>query len=760
MKRWLSLILALLLGLSLPALSEAAVEAPDPAVEAPAPADEPPAPPTFGESLAAWAAGLDPSAYDLRGEAFLNGETYAATLRQSDALAELDVPGLGTLQLDPNAIVLNAGGQTYALDLAPMLAAAAQAQEMAQAAPEDAEILGRLLERAAREVLLPSVEWSWGYGGGSLHLSLNGYALCDRLYAFIGSALESDDAARLYSRYGEYIRMLAPECPESFEALREAWSQVSLPRLKRFPDFTLEADVLANSFRWQMPEIACVGRYSSWRGQTGFSLDLTPHEGGFSLSADLNAAVGLNTYNHSRGQDIALNLDVQGGSVSGTLTVGGEDPRILTLGARLYPDSVTADLSCRSREGELWSMTLEGQQDTQDQTVTGSLVYAEPDAEPQTVAALDAHYWNGGLNCTLRTPAGDLEFRAANGLGYTHIKAGVRPLARYAVGRALDLWLFGNLYSGYRVRCETTRSRYGQLADQTLLNAELRRNGASISVSNPLRRTATEASAWYTEQPDGYEFRAEYSKDAQLFLMQTGMEKLPFSLRVSRSGDEYTVSYTNTERKMTTEAETRFELDGDGGIAWLEGDVTRTRLRFNAEAETTHISYAPGRAVITGGGEEWTLERAEQTDRALAYSLTSSREDVPDCRVALTLDDDLRALTLAVTAEGAELGHLRLAEAARTEIVPIDTADAIPLDAETLVALLQAPGAKPAQAAPAAAVETEDEAAYAVEEAAETIEDAVEEAAEEAADAVEEAAEAVEETVEEAVEAVEAAAVE
>nr|AHF24339.1 hypothetical protein [uncultured bacterium Contig575] len=701
MKRCLSALIAMLLCLSCLALGE----------EPELPVQEETPPPTFCDSLLEWAAGLDPSSRDLSADFSMGSETYSALLRSDGDRTEFAIADFFTLQFDRSTVLLDAGGQTYALDLEPILRAFNEARRSGYELSSDGALLSQLLERAVQVILLPSVTYAVGYSGITLHIKLSNVELQERLDAFIDEAIMGDAAERLFARYGQYLRALIPGCPSTMEELRQAWSENGHRSMLFLPPFTIEGDAQFNDRPWREPEVSCVLHITHAYGQSQFSFDYAPTGDGFSLGAGLSESSGFRSFS------CAASLDGHGDTLTGTLLIDDGEVSSLHLNARFSDNGLDGDVTCHKGGALLWTTSFYLLDDPQAHTLTGEVthaVHAYGSGIANTVASLNVHYWDGGCSGSLYLPNNSLHFRALSCDSYVRILVKTQPTSEYISSDSVDLWFFRQGWDGYRVRLDASQSMYGRLYRQVLLSGAVDSTGISFEYSDPLRDETISGSAHYVEQSDGFDFGVELLTDAQRFYQYTGTQKVPFSLQVRVSAQECEISFSNTSDMETARANARFGLAETGDPTWLEVDYELGYALDPRDTFTGRLTWEPGKLVVTGGDAVYTLEKRSEAEREISYQLYTNQDDAV-YNITLSLDDALQTFSGRVDVEGYALAELRIAASDSTAITPFDAADTIPVDLALIMDLLSEAQPADEPSAPALAEEAVEEA---VEEAA------------------------------------------
>ena len=704
MKRWLSALLALILCLSITAMADTTkTRIAFPTVKRQQTQQ------TFSESLATWVEKLDPTAADLVGTVSANGETYSATVRANQEIAELAIPGLATLQLSGTVLTMQLQGQTMVLDLAPILQSMQNAQGVGEIAEEDARILGSLLYQGFVEVLLPFATMTNTYDGLSIHFDMSGEDLEDRLYAYIDKLLENQDVERMYTRYHQMLKASTPDLPETFDEIRALWAENADFRdhPTNLTFLRVEADVhLKTSGYIQFASVGCI---STRTAEMNFSIDFSENDDGFSLQG---AADQLDLRRH-RASSFTVSLAQSGPALDGSLMIGGADPQSYQLSARL-DDSIYVELSRYDGNEALWLTSLSVWQEDMYDGISGVLDFTDySDAEPITrdIASFNWRTQSDGFSAAVSYPGGTLTVREVTADTYVHFVAGVQPGQENQRGGKLDLWLFREGYNAYRLRVDAMQTYRGLPYARKQFTGALSSSSASFRLSDPLAGTSTEGAVRFVHIGSHIDYSIRWLQNSR-YAGNMYRRKTPFSLRLTGDGEKYTLSYTNMEGFDSIEASAEFGLNNNGSIAWLEADAARTPAAMQASGEprwTWHLSYVPGKATLSDGETTATLEKTEETGRRLAYRLTSTAVDTA-YEIFIELDEALTTLTVRAEAEGQELVSASIAAKPVTPIEPLDTANAVYVTEEMLQSALTLMYGGRSSSAPATATESAPEA--------------------------------------------------
>lgn len=704
MKRWFPILLAVLLCLSCPALADV-IESPSAPGTSPAP--------TFADSLLDWAGELDLGACDLVGSAFSGDASCSARLRGDDALLELAVPDLLTLQLSEEAVALNASGQTYVLELQPLRDAFFEARRLPYSLGDDGQYAVQWLYRAFREILLPSVDYTSGYNGFSFHVRLDEREFWERAGAFIDSALRDEELRDMYARYARYFRSFIPGLPATAEELRTACRRFLDRRDPRFIGWTVEGDVQANPGMWGgRLEVACAFHVERQISQADISFEYAPTYDGFSMAASVSGSMDIRRYS------CAASLESHGNAVYGTLDVDAEESASYVLSAVRGDGAIDGDLVFRRDGTPVWTTSVHGRVDPGTRAVTGTVLrtdHSDPEGAAETLASLELNRWDGGCAGTLGLPDGTLNFRAVSYSNYMHVSAKMQSADRMPSGDSLDFWLFRRGGNEYRVRLDATSAGRGRLYRRVRLTGEAGPTGISFEYSDPMYGKATTGSIHYVETDDGFYFGLEYNPGAPQFYRFTGTDRLPFGIHVTRAGNTCRISLSDTRFFYLMKADATIELNGSGGIGRLEGNLERRNSMNQGDLHAANFIYTPGKITATVDSQTYTLEKAFEDERQITYQLTNDRSSIP-AYITLRLDDDLRTLTGSVRVNDLAMAGFSIAAADKTQIVPLDTSGAINVDQAWILRALY--GSPAADSAPA-----REAAEEAVEEAAEAASD-------------------------------------
>ena len=743
MKRWLSYLLALMLLLSFPSLAEEAAEATD-NLEAPAPE------PTFADSILEWAGKLDPSANDLNGRANVAGEGGTGSLKMDGDLIELAIDGLGKAQFDGTTLVLETPEQTSVIDLTPLYSAVGSSIQSSIESAQNQHRLERLLQRAAIQLLLPSVSFT----GNGIQIRLDDETLWQRVRAFVDQTLKDSDFKKLYAAYGPTLHTTIPEWPATVDEFAELWAELEGLEYTPIPGFTLEADVQSTSRGWDQQEIVATGQFTTRRTpgmpyimggtQVGFSFECLTDSDGFSVLARANSSDYRSAF------DISLSLNGHENGLTGTLMVDAGATTLIELNAGVDEEEFDAQLSCRQDNQPIWTMDLIGRDDRERKTFNAELRYTDEQYGPSetlTVAALNVHYFENGCSGTLTTSETDVVFNYLGSDSHTHATAKVST--PYGRSSDYDLWVFNDGRDEYRVRCESRHSHRGRLYNQNAFTAQLSPTGLSFSYSNPQRLSSTvEGAISYVPQPDGFDFSIHFLADTQHLYNRYYIQPQPFDLHLLVGGSEYTFSVSGMVDMQVVKLDAKCTLDEEDNLSALSLGIESAFAMRPDRAQRYSLSWEPGKAVTSVDGVTYTLEKVSESLLELVYRLTDDQGGEP-LLCTVSLDEALTTLSARVDAESGSLLELELSAADKTAIEPIDRTNAVEIDIMQLIQELMMP---PEPAAPSAVEAAVEELPEAVEDAAETASDAVEDAAEAAVEAVEEAVEDAVEEVEEATE--------
>ncbi len=735
MKRWLAFFFAMILCVANFAIAEDPAAAPQ-TIAAPEPVEK------FSASLFKWASGLNPAEYDLHAAISADRKSYSATLKHDGAVTSIEIPGIGALQIDQKDIVLNVSGMTYVMNIESLVRLFADAAQPSGGSRTDTSLIRPLLQQAVQEILLPSVELSYSFSTINCHIALNETELRDRSVAFIDKLIASDSFEPLYAAYGQYFQLLIPDFPKSADDIRAAWPDIEAQSHYPISDhFSIEADFQRSLSSWGAPEIACVGNIFCMYRSIGFSFEYSARRDGFSLCASLSERTGnYDAFN------VSFALDGFDQNIAGSLTVNTYESNAFLFKAAFRNDSIDAEIDYRQNNRLMGTVHVNGTHDRTSKTITGKIDYTDrqyDDGQTVHVASLDLSYWASGCTGNLSVPGAYFQIHSTMGNSYAHTALTAQLDSWYGSQECFELWLFKSGWNSYRARFEILRQAYGNQYREFFLTGTSGPTGFSASVSGRLAQTQISGSVNYERKPDGFDFSVEYNPDALYFSQYTGMERIPFSIRISRTGKTYDISFTNTFYPYSLKAKTQIVLGETGNIALLDGAYENTYY-YSDESQKGSVSYRPGTLKVNDGHRTYTVQKKAETARAIRYQMTVEPYNAA-YTLDIELDKDLRTLVCRVSSGGVAQAEIQISALDKTEIEPLSKSFAIPVSPRMLVGILR--HALPADTIhePAQTYEpsAEEAPAYDDEADAEAVEDYAyaEEAAEEA---VKRAAETVE----------------
>ncbi len=736
MKRWLTFFFAIILCVSSFAAAEDSAAASQTSA-APEPVK------AFSDSLLQWANRLNPAEYDLRADVSTGQGAYSATVKRDGAMTSIEIPGVGTLQIDQKDIVFNLSGITYVMNIESLVKLFTDAADPSSGAQMDASLMRPLLQQAVQEILLPSLELSYSHSTINCHIELNETELRDRLVAFLDKLISGDSFDALYAAYGQYLQLLIPDFPKSADEIRAAWPDIEAEsHYPLYDHFSVEADFQRSLSLWGMPEMACVGNISYMHHSLGFSFEYSARRDGVSLYVDFSERTGnYDAFN------VSFVLDGHDHNVAGALSINTRESNSFVFKAAFRDDGIDAEMDYRQDNQLMGTASVKGKHDRNSKTITGTIEYTDKqysDEQAIQVASLDFSYWASGCAGSLFIPGASFQLHSAMGNSYSHTALTAQLDSWYGSQESFELWLFKTGWNSYRARFEVLRQAYGNKYREFFLTGTYGPTGFSASVSGRLAQTQISGSVNYERKPDGYDFSVEYNPNALYFLQYTGMERIPFSIRVSRARQTYDISFTNTFFPYGLKAKAQVVLGATGSISLLEGTLENTSY-YSDEPQKASFSYKPGTIKVNDGHRTYAVQRMAETARTIRYQMIVEPYNAA-YTLDIELDNDLRTLICRVSSDGATQAELLISALDKTEIEPLDRSFAIPVSPRMLAGILWYALPAGISYAPAQTVEpaTEYAPAYDSEaDAEEAADDPVyaEEAIEEAADAADEAVE-------------------
>jgi len=275
----------------------------------------------FLGSLQAWSAGILSGEKDCRLTFSVAGETPSELIiRKDDGLMEITMPNVGRLQAAEDTLAMEAFGPSVVLHLDEF-------REKLQAKPRkkgnlstDFEMLRPWLEKAYKEIILPSGDLGLTFSGVTVHVNATDEIIRERTWKWIDSLIqERTTLETLMNHYGSWLRMLIPGMPKTFEELQQAWEAEKANPTVSWPDFSVTADIVY-SLGLGGKRITCKADLScEGLGSAEISFLLIPvKKEGFDLTASLDYSGTDN-----RAGTCSLDLHSHKERISGMLAVPG-----------------------------------------------------------------------------------------------------------------------------------------------------------------------------------------------------------------------------------------------------------------------------------------------------------------------------------------------------------------------------------------------------------------------------------------------------
>lgn len=568
MKRIIAVLLAVVLlsGISLSAAEEPQVSA------------------DFLQALAAWAQNLNLDESDYAGSVkWLDSPGYQGTVRKNQGITEIELAGLGKVQVSENKLMLDIGGKKFGVDLSKLKDMVKSYSSGEKGLLKDLEMLRPWLERAFKEIVLPCVKINYSLDGVSIHIDADDEKIMESTYALIDEIMaERNTLETILNHYGSYLARLIPDMPRTFEELEKAWESEKEHRAFHWRDFNLGADI---TYSRENGGLSASGRINLYLQQL-FSADLTfelkTTDEGADFTASLTGMDGLGL--------IHMKYDLE----------AVYDPAEKSLKAALY-QTRDAGTSFESRN---------------------------------ELGALDVNAGILGWEGELRLPFGALSMNLNFGDNYTRLRlehTGLTQLDSWY----LDAWLY-YAPKDYLLKVETN------LAYQTRLKSSLytlafREDEIEFSISDK-HETTHHAKFTYRRTANGFEAEIEYLNKWERIPVISSRIK-PSTLKLVREGNSYRADLDWRLYGMTVLGATgTLDLDESGAFRKLCIDATLSDPLGIAKKRDYHLTVIPGAITYADQTGTYELRIAENTAEKMVVLLTKDDRDELGSLV-LTLED-------------------------------------------------------------------------------------------------------------------------
>ena len=581
-------------------------------------AEEQPAAGDFLQGVREWAAGLDLEKSDYKASIYSDGYQSAEIfVRKDQEITEIAVPGSGKIQISENAVVLDLDGQLYSMDLAAI-------REMYQTffsedrqVDKDMEMLRPWLEKAFRDIILPSVNISIGYSGLVLHIDAGSEEIRARTYAWIDEFMEDRAAIEMIlKRYGLYLETIIPGMPQTYEELKKAWEAEKAYGGTAWPEFRITADI-TSSGNYYGRNISCAASLSfADVGAAKISFEFAATRDGFDLVSFLDVSEG-NIYRSRRryrSSSYEFDLHSHGGKVNGVL-VTPEDTYTLEAEARTeedYTTRITATINEKREHGEIM---LDAVYDPGNSSLKAKLYNMNGSYDsnvPVELATLEAYMRSNGCDVSLSTDATRIAMHVSSDYLYRHVKINIDNT--YNENYYLDFWMFRSEQGEIRVSLD---SNFINRYMPHTYSLTVGRSGIAFSRTTGYGQYCdfSFAASW-KQGVDGFMTEIEYLNQIESNpTFNTGNR--PSTLKIIREGEQLT-------------ADLDWSMSGRQAFA---------------------VSFVPGTLTYTDGYAVYEFRITENTTEKLVISITKDhRQELGS--IILTLKDG--CLEGILTSDGEE----------------------------------------------------------------------------------------------------------
>ena len=407
-------------------------------------AEEQPAGGDFGQGIREWLAGLNLEKSDYKASIFSGGYKSAEiTVRKDQGITEIAVPGSGRMQISESAVIVNMGGQLYSVDLAAMRDTYQTFFAEDKYIDKDIEMLRPWLEKAFRDIILPSVKVNAGRRGFTLHIDAGAEEIRERTYAWLDEFIaDRNTVETILNRYGLYLGTMIPGMPQTYEELKEAWEKEKTNPDSRWQDFHITADITsARSIYGQ--NISCVADlYIANAGGARLSFELSVARDGFDLVSSLNVSEGTAiSRQHNRSDAYELDLHCHGNKLNGVLATP-DDTFTLNAEKKTEEDDtthITATLNAQRSHGEIMLDAVYDPADSSLKAVLYDMNSDDDSGTPRKMATLEVYRRENGMDLALSTDTTRISMHTSSDYYYRHMKINIdNP---YSNDLYLDFWI-------------------------------------------------------------------------------------------------------------------------------------------------------------------------------------------------------------------------------------------------------------------------------------------------------------------------------
>ena len=593
-------------------------------------------------ALEAMIQGLSLAEKDYEATLDLPEQRFQSAIRQWDGVTEISVENLGQLQADERNIVLNANGAITVIDYASILRAIEDLTSGRQNARTTA-YLESLGQKALEELVLPFAEWTALYDGFSLHIDADRNTFLTRLYEFLADLADDEEFLSVYNVIGPVLHESASDIPESGDALI-SFCRSMISRLNRtVGSWRLNADVFFSS-GYGEPEGNLSGFIEvsggSYTEHYPFSVDFALGEKGLTLRASARFPL------------FSFDLSYVGGQILAEFT----DSRRYTcrLEGSWNPGTGVVDLLIY----DSWNEEAIG-------SVKGSVL--------RDVVDVTARYYNDIIRAYARNSMNQLSIRFRSDPGdtrrYNSYDFDIRILKEDGVNYRVTV--IGDV--NHRTenltmvigpsRFSLKYTPYGYRTPMLNVSAQALGGGSRFDIR-----------AEYVEAPG---FRRSISQDSGIMIHLYG------------GGNEYQLEFSCPYESVKMNGSGSVTLGAHGELLAVSGQ-TKISDPWDPDGyrDMGTLTYVPGKLQISTAEGEYCLERTQDDDSTLVYELTQNTEPLYRLEISLTDTDQGTGLYASLADASGVLGGISVQPAEKEPVVPIDTGNALMINANNIGTIL------------------------------------------------------------------------
>ena len=414
--------------------------------------------------------------------------------------------------------------------------------------------------------------------------------------AFLES-LSGNEAAvdALLMKYSNYICAVIPNFPLSVAGLKEAWKVRAENPDWVMPSITLEADGAAMlASETSKLQFGIAGNLAIMNDKADFSLEYLPGQDNcFVLSGCVNGTCNGEAFDHD------IFMQKKPTQLEATLSINGKVQEIVSVDATIVENYISITLT-DDAEGKKNSIYLTGSFDDSTKDLVGYLSYsssdsAKPEADPEykDLLYLTATVQEQGIMGTLFIEdSANIRFTLTNGKLYYR---GQFLYTDASASADIDAWVFPQGNKSFRYRVETKVGAKGQTAaDKYLISGTLNPNHLDLNVAPVLGES---------------------------------IFKMDVTRTVAEDGQSVTGTMETALLGQTVTARGDLKVDTAKFPTFFDGEVKVAGTGMLPEGVYT-MSYLPGRLTLMDNTNFYELTRTEDTAEKLAYVLTRNRISV------------------------------------------------------------------------------------------------------------------------------------